>query len=417
MSDLLIRGGQIVDGTRARARAADLRVRAGVIQEIGPGLRPEGETEIDARGCYVTPGFIEQHTHYDASLWWDPFCDPMPAFGTTTCVIGNCGHSLAPIRAKDRGELIDLFCFIEDLPNKAFEQEIPWKWEDWPEYGRAARAHPIAVNAAPLVGYSPIRIWVMGEAAWEREATQREIAEMSELLRRSLAAGAFGMGSAAMDLDRSGRPVPSRIGSDEERRTLFRLLAEERRVAMHALRLMEAEHFESDLVTLGEDVRATGVRALWAALMSTPGEEALRASILALHRRQRAEGLDIWGQTPGRPQHGAINFERSILFQGIDAWHEMVNADAASKMRMLEDPAWRKRARHDWDHVEFCIFPVRALHALAVGHCAPHNQHLRGMPLDAFIAERGDGHPSDLFADWLVDNGIAGTGFSAISAP
>jgi len=313
--------------------------------------------------------------------------------------------------------LIDLFCFIEDLPNEAFESGIPWNWETWPEYAKAAAQHPTAVNAAPLVGHTPIRVWVMGEEAWERSATEAEVAAMEDALRQALGAGAFGMASAAMDLDRANRPVPCRLGDEEERRSLFRVLAGESRVAMHAVRLMEPEYFESDVEALGEDVRATGVRALWAALMSTPGDEEQRRSILELHRRQRAEGLDIWSQTPGRPQFGAINFERSILFQGIDAWHEMVNEPEEPKMAMLRDPAWRARAREDWDRAEFCMFPIHSLEVLTVGHCAPHNESFRGMTLDKLIELKGGGHPSDVFADWLLDNGTVGTGFASTAPP
>jgi len=417
MSDLLVRGGCVVDGTLRPARNADVRIRDGVISEVGPGLAPEGETEIDASGAYVTPGFIEQHTHYDGSLWWDPFCDPMPAFGTTTCVIGNCGHSLAPIRAQDRNQLIDLYCFIEDLPNEAFAQAIPWNWESWPDYAQAAQAHPIAINAAPLVGHTPIRIWVMGDEAWEREATEAEMLQMEDILRQSLDAGAFGMASSDMDIDRDSRPVPCRLGEGDERRRLFRLLAEQNRIAMHAVRLMEPAHFAPDLEQLAQDCRDTGVRGLWAALMSTPGEEEVRQQILDLHRKYTAEGLDLWGQTPGRPQHGAINFERSILFQGIDAWHEMVNLDADAKQRLLADSSWRARARRDWDHAGFVMFPKDHLAALTVGHCKPENDGFRGMTLDKFIVERGGGHPSDVFAVWLIDNGTVGTSFSSIMSP
>lgn len=417
MTDVVIRGGRVVDGTGRPAFEADVRVRDGVIREIAPGLRPEGEGEIDAGGAYVTPGFIEQHTHYDGSLWWDPSCDPMPGFGTTTCVIGNCGHSLAPIRARDRAELIDLYCFIEDLPNEAFEAAIPWRWESWPEYAAAAAQHPIAINAAPLVGHTPIRIWVMGGAAWEREATPDEVDRMEAILAEALAAGAFGMASSDMDMDRAGRPVPCRIGAGAERRRLFACLARERRIAMHALRLMEPRYFAGDLEALAEECRATGVRALWAALMSTHGEEDVRADILERHRGYVAEGLDLWGQTAGRPQHGAINFERSILFQGIDAWHEMVNSDADEKARLLKDEAWRARARHDWDHADFVMFPKDHLDNLAVGHCRPEHARFRDMPLDRFVEARGGGHPSDVFADWLLDNGTVGTCFRPLRSP
>lgn len=414
MDELLIRGGQIVDGTGRPAYASDLRIRKGVIAEVAPGLRREGGTEIDASGAFVTPGFIEQHTHYDGSLWWDPFCDPMPGFGTTTCVIGNCGHSLAPMRDRDRSALIDFYCYIEDLPNEAFEHAIPWSWETWPEYAQAARAHPIAINAAPLVGHTPIRVYVMGEAAWEREATGDEIARMEQVLRESLAAGAFGLASSTMDIDRHGRPVPCRVASKEERLRLFGLLASEKRIVMQALRLLEPRYFAGDLEQLAQDCRDTGVRALWAALMSTPGEEAVRRQILDLHRKFSAEGLDLWGQTTGRPQSGAISFERSILFQGMDAWHAMVNSEPEAKQRMLRDPEWRARARRDWDGADFVMFPKDHLEKLVVGHCKAENEAWRGMPVDRFVAERPGDHPSDVIADWLVENGTEGTSFLAI---
>src|SRR5258708_21899603 len=113
--DLLVRGGTLVDGTGAPAVPADVRVRGGRITEVGPGLTVEGEPVIDAGGAYVTPGFVESHSHFDGSMWWDPSCDPMPGYGTTTAVIGNCGLTVAPLSASMRSSMIDLFCFIEDL--------------------------------------------------------------------------------------------------------------------------------------------------------------------------------------------------------------------------------------------------------------------------------------------------------------
>ena len=73
MTEMLIRGGTVVDGTGAPAYKADVRVRDGAIAEIGANLKPAGGSErvFDATDCYVSPGFIEAHTHFDGTIYWD----------------------------------------------------------------------------------------------------------------------------------------------------------------------------------------------------------------------------------------------------------------------------------------------------------------------------------------------------------
>ena len=109
---LLVRGGEVVDGTGAPARRADVRVVDGRITEVADALAVDGARVVDAEGAYVAPGLIESHTHYDAAVWWDPDCDPMPAHGCTTLVMANCGLGLAPLRAADRDTIVELFAFI-----------------------------------------------------------------------------------------------------------------------------------------------------------------------------------------------------------------------------------------------------------------------------------------------------------------
>ena len=135
--NLLVRGGTLVDGRGSEPVQADVRVRDGWIVEVGAGLESQGERELDATGAYVTPGFIDAHTHVDPSIFWDPGCDPLPLHGVTTVVTGNCSLSLAPLRDETRDQVIDLFCFIEDMPVEAFERGIPWSWSDWQGYRKA----------------------------------------------------------------------------------------------------------------------------------------------------------------------------------------------------------------------------------------------------------------------------------------
>ncbi len=166
MGDLLVRGGQVVDGTGAAARAADVRVRGGRIAEIGPGLRPDGEQVLDASGAYVTPGFIDIHTHFDPAVFWDPLCDPMPQHGVTTVLVGNCSLSLAPVRPEHRSGLQELLCYIEDLPSEVLDVSIPWGWESYGEYLSATeKLGGFGVNLAGMVGHSMLRTYVLGEAA------------------------------------------------------------------------------------------------------------------------------------------------------------------------------------------------------------------------------------------------------------
>ena len=190
MDDLLVRGGLVVDGTGAAARAADVRVRDGRIAEIGPALRPDGERVLDASGAYVTPGFIDIHTHFDPTVFWDPLCDPMPQHGVTTVLVGNCSLSLAPVRPGHRKSLQELLCYIEDLPAEVLDVSIPWGWESYGEYLSAAdKLGGFAVNMAGMVGHNMLRTYVMGESAWDRPATDQERARIAALLDDSLAAG------------------------------------------------------------------------------------------------------------------------------------------------------------------------------------------------------------------------------------
>src|SRR5437879_4845078 len=126
MSDLLVRGGTVVDGTGAPAYVADVRIRDGRIAEIAPGLSPDGERQLDAGGAFVSPGFIDLHTHFDPGLFWDTSCDPVPQQGITSVLYGNCSLSLAPVRPADRQGIGELFCYIEDLPTEVFAKSVPW---------------------------------------------------------------------------------------------------------------------------------------------------------------------------------------------------------------------------------------------------------------------------------------------------
>src|SRR4051812_22535820 len=108
MSEMLIQGGIVVDGTGAPSFQADVRIAGDRIVEVGKNLSlRSGEEAFDATGCFVAPGFIEGHTHYDATMWWQPDLDPLPGVGATTVITGNCGFTAAPL-SPDKAAQIEM---------------------------------------------------------------------------------------------------------------------------------------------------------------------------------------------------------------------------------------------------------------------------------------------------------------------
>jgi N-acyl-D-aspartate/D-glutamate deacylase len=141
MSDLLIRQAQLVDGTGAPARMADVRCSEGRIVEIGDaGALARGSAEtIDADGRLLTPGFVDPHTHYDGQVTWDPVLAPSSWHGVTTIVMGNCGVGFAPAKPHERSWLIELMEGVEDIQGTALHEGIRWSWETFPSTSTRSR--------------------------------------------------------------------------------------------------------------------------------------------------------------------------------------------------------------------------------------------------------------------------------------
>ncbi|MEE8165071.1 MAG: amidohydrolase family protein, partial [Myxococcota bacterium] len=177
MSSIVIRGGTVIDGTGTPGLEADVLIREGRIAEIGRGL--SGDRELDASGAVVTPGFIDIHTHYDAQVFWDPALTPSCFHGVTTVVAGNCGFTIAPTREADRETIALTLEKVEDMNPATLMAGIPWDFETFPEYLASVERHGTVLNFAAYVGHTALRIFHMGDAAYERVATGDEVAAMA----------------------------------------------------------------------------------------------------------------------------------------------------------------------------------------------------------------------------------------------
>src|SRR5579859_1141638 len=113
--DLLIRNGRIVDGSGMPAFRGDIAVKDGKIAEIGK-ITGAAERTVDADGLVVSPGFIDNHCHYDAQVTWDPLCTFSPQHGATTVIFGNCSLSLAPVRRGKEARMAEFLSYVEAIP-------------------------------------------------------------------------------------------------------------------------------------------------------------------------------------------------------------------------------------------------------------------------------------------------------------
>jgi N-acyl-D-aspartate/D-glutamate deacylase len=210
MFDYVIRNGLVVDGTGAPGRIADVAIRDGKIAAVGQ-VDEKGTTEFDATGLVVAPGIIDPHTHYDAQLFWDPTASPSNLHGVTTIIGGNCGFTLAPIKAEDHDYIRRMMAKVEGMPLVALEDGLPWDWTSFGDYLGKLEGN-LGVNAGFLVGHCALRRWVMGADRGAEVASKEEVADMCRLLAESIEAGGLGFSSSQSRThsDGDGQPISSR---------------------------------------------------------------------------------------------------------------------------------------------------------------------------------------------------------------
>src|SRR5258707_832496 len=195
MHDLVIRNALLLDGLGSAPVRGDLGVAQGQISFVGK-TRESAKQTIDAEGLALMPGIIDNHTHYDAQLTWDPLASPSPALGVTTAVIGNCGFTIAPCKPADRDLILKNLTQVEGMSIDVLRARTRWGFESIPEFFGMLQKQGVALNVAGFVGHSSVRTYVMGEEAPKRAATPAAIARMKEVLLEAMRACAIGVATS-----------------------------------------------------------------------------------------------------------------------------------------------------------------------------------------------------------------------------
>ena len=161
MHDLLIRGGQVYDGSGGEPRTADIAVSDDLIVDVNPSINATARRTIDADGAIVTPAWVDIHTHYDGQVTWDSEMNPSASHGVGTIVMGNCGVGFAPVAKGGEQDLIELMEGVEDIPGTALHEGMPWgAWQSYPEYLDFLAERKYALNISSLVAHGAVRNYV-----------------------------------------------------------------------------------------------------------------------------------------------------------------------------------------------------------------------------------------------------------------
>jgi len=253
--DTIIRGGIVVDGTRMPRYRADVGIKDGEVAKVGNLKSHQGKEIIDADGMIVAPGFVDLHTHYDAQLFWDPYCTMSSWHGITSVVIGNCGFGFAPVKPELRERAMLTMTRTEAIPYASMKAGLPWDWVTYPEFLDSIDRHPKGVNLLPFVPLSPVMVWAMGleDAKSGRMPTDAEHREMARLINEAMDAGACGwsaqrFGRNSVQADYDGTPMVTDLMKDETALAMARVLGERNEgfIQMSYVPDGEAGSFEGD---------------------------------------------------------------------------------------------------------------------------------------------------------------------------
>jgi N-acyl-D-amino-acid deacylase len=405
-ADIVIRGGTVVDGTGGPGRTADVAVTDGRISGVGPEL--DGTRVLDAGGQVVCPGFVDIHTHYDAQVFWDPDLTPSSFHGVTTVIAGNCGFSIAPVRSAAVPLLARTLQHVEDMSFDTLSVGVPWdEFETFPQYLDAVERRGTALNYGCYVGHTAVRLYVMGDDAYDRPATEAEIAAMQKVVADAMAAGAAGFASSASPTHNgdSGRPVPSRVADLAELDALLQPVKDSGRGVVALLpggTFPNAELFRMQ--------REVGRPFTWTALLTVKGYP-YHEKVIAEHEVAWADGVEVWPQVSCRPLVFQMNLSEPFTLNMRPTFAALMDKPKKDRVAAYRDPAWRAKA---WEDVSGRAggFAVN-WEKLSVAESAAHPD-LVDRPLTVLAEERG-GTPLDAMLDISLDDDLEARFWSVLA--
>lgn len=349
--DLVVRGGTVYDGTGRDPREADVAIAGGRVVEIGR-VTERGEEELSAKGCIVTPGFVDIHTHYDAHVTWESQISPSSSLGVTSVLMGNCGVGFAPCRAEDRDTLIRVMEGVEDIPGIVMRDGIPWSWESFPEYLDVLSERRFDIDIAAQVPHSPVRVFVMGERGVKGEpATAKDIAAMAAIVQQGIAAGALGFSTSRLRFHRlkDGSLAPTITAEEAELRGIAMALQQ---IDQGVLQMADSFLDPIPEFMMWWRIAADSGRSLSFNLTQNAAvPDKQWRDVLALVTGANQAGLNVRGQVINRPIGMIVGLETSLHpFVCCPTFRAIEKLPLAERVAQLRKPEVRARLLEESPH-------------------------------------------------------------------
>jgi N-acyl-D-aspartate/D-glutamate deacylase len=409
--DLVVRGATVVDGTGAPGFEADVAVADERIVLVGE-VSGSGTEELDGRGLVLAPGWIDTHTHLDASQFWDPFLTPCSRYGVSTVVIGNCGYTLAPaITAEQREYVIEALVTVEQVPRDAIDESVPFDWTDQASYVGALERVDTALNRAFLVGHLPVRTAVMGpEAARTRVGTSDEIEAICGLVSEGLRLGAIGFSTDQVvgNLGPDRTALPGQVCDDAELLSVARALGAASgpglfTMAPRAL-LLDRPARLADLAWHEQLAAASGKPVVIGPVFDTFDDPGVGRDLLDAMAAAQARGNRVVGQVSPRPFELWTRLDApGVLVRALPTLHAAVKDGGAEGVRRLaNDEAGMARLREEGANIRpSLVFSGRWDHVHV--RYSPRSGDLRDRDLDMISMARGE-DPTDLLVEIAIQD-------------
>ena len=337
--DLVIRNGNIVDGSGKKPFLGDIAIDEGKITKVGEVIN-SGKKEIDADGNLVSPGWVDIHTHYDGQVCWDPYLTPSSWHGVTTVVMGNCGVGFAPVKPGDQNFLIQLMEGVEDIPGTALHEGIDWEWETFPEFLDAIEKKEFVMDLGFMIGHGPVRSYVMGYDRCQNQvdASKDEINQMSEIVEKAINAGALGFSTSRTILHRDvhGVYVPGTEASSEEMKELAFAVDRAGEGTLEIVSDWLDQEIEMSWMKEYVEKSDCGLTVL-----QTNGDS---VKTILFCEEQFLKGKNVRPQFPGRNVGLMFGLESSLHpFIGHPSYKEISHLPLNERLSIMRDPAFKQK--------------------------------------------------------------------------